>query len=360
MIDWLNIQIPFSHFPIKQGRRLIIDHDGQITSDFVLLRSVKKSFDECGSYLSSIAIQSIDTDYTNSQIKNLPSGHVSGISIHGNPTKYIQGHNVFGISCIRSLVIAVIKDAMPKLGFTDFDIARMCQLVTDWHFLVTKIDITHMFDIGTDADVNNYLRMMRDTVSARGDRCEFCKNTFYIAKGSGLWAFKFYNKLKEISSRSKYHRLPDFLPFSDFSGFVSGQLRVELVLHKKQLQRLDLMDPQILQTQLDNIFNEFSEKITMKNQEIKEIDYFELSSAYQATIAHWRQGKDLKSILPRNTFYRHRSKLLPLGIDIKNPPIKKERRVAYVCPVKVLAPKQVVDIPSHLSKYMVKQLEFAA
>ena len=57
MIDWLNIEVPFAHRPIAQGRRLVIDHDGTITSDFVQLRAIEKEHE--GSYSTRIAVSSI-------------------------------------------------------------------------------------------------------------------------------------------------------------------------------------------------------------------------------------------------------------------------------------------------------------
>ena len=354
MIDWLNIEVPFAHRPIAQGRRLVIDHDGTITSDFVQLRAVEKEHE--GSYSTRIAVSSIDTDYTVGEcgVLDAGSGLVSGLSVKGNPIKYLQGHNIFGPSCIKTLARAVVADVLPKLGFSTFDVARCLVAIEEGRYRVTKIDITKMFRLGSDADVDAYLQMMRHTVSARGDRCEFCKNTFYVGKHSGLWSFKFYNKLREISSRAKAHRLPDFLPRDAFFEFTTGLLRAELVLHAQILNRLNLTDPQKLQNQLDALFNEFAGRLTMKNQAITDVDILKLSRAYQATLAMWREGRSLKSELPRETYYRHRRKFLELGIDIGKRPIRVEDKIAEILPLKVLAPQEVTEIPVELQPYLLK------
>ena len=353
MIDWLNIEVPFVHLPIRQGRRMVIDHDGTITSEFVMFRGVEREFAE-GSYSSRVAVSSIDSDYTAAQVGRLPSGMVSGISVKGNPTKYLQGHNIFGISCIRTLARSVVADVLPKLGFSATDTARAVKKIDAGEYRVTKIDLTKMFRLGTDQDVRDYLRMMPFTVSARGDRCEFCKNTFYVGKHSGLWSLKIYNKFLEITSRSKSHRLPDFLPRDAFEQFTAGQLRVELVLQKQILDRLQLTNPVLLQTKLNELFNEFIGRITMRNQNIKEVDYMELGTAYRKTFELWRSGKDLKIEMAKNTYYRHRRKFLELGIDISKPPIMAEDRTAIVQPIKVLAPMEVTEIPQNLQPYLLK------
>lgn len=355
MIDWLDVEIPFQHRPIEQGRRIILSPDGEIQFQSPILRSVENDFDSEGSYCASIAVSSIDNDYVAGHFYSYrQTDKVYGISIKGNPTKYLQGHNIFGISCIRSLLIATIKDIFPKLGFSDFEQASIISSIKNWRFAVTRIDITKMFNLGSDAAVNEYLQMLPRTVKARGDRTDFVKNTFYIGRNSGLWAFKFYNKFKEINSVSKKHKLPDFLP-EQLKDFVCGQLRAELVLRKKMLDRLNLTkQPQHLQTEIDNLFNAFAGKMEMKNQTINSIDYSELSCVYLKTIKLWKDGKHLKSELPHNTFYRHRRKLLELGIDIAKPPIALDERIAIVKPLKVLAPKEITQIPQEFVPYQVK------
>ena len=353
MIDWLNIEVPIAHIPIKQGRRMVIDHDGAITSEFVMFRGVEREFSE-GSYSSRVAVSSIDSDYPAAQVGRLPSGMVSGISVKGNPTKYLQGHNIFGISCIRTLARSVVADVLPKLGFSATDTARAVKKIDAGEYRVTKIDLTKMFRLGTDQDVRDYLRMMPFTVSARGDRCEFCKNTFYVGKHSGLWSLKIYNKFLEITSRSKSHRLPDFLPRDAFEQFTAGQLRVELVLQKQILDRLQLTNPVLLQTKLNEVFNEFTGRITMRNQEIAEHDYIKLPSSLQGTVEKWRAGRDLKMLMSKTSYYRHRAELLKRGIDISKPPIMAEDRTAIVQPIKVLAPMEVVEIPQNLQPYLLK------
>lgn len=356
MIDWLDVEIAFQHRPIQQGRRIILSPDGDIQFQSPILRSVENDFDSEGSYSSSIAVSSIENDYLADFFKGYrqDGNKAYGLSIKGNPTKYLQGHNIFGIDCIRTLLIRTIKDIFPKLGFSEFEQHLVINSIHNWRFAVTRIDITKMFNLGSDAAVNEYLQMLPRTVKARGDRTDFVKNTFYIGRNSGLWSFKFYNKFKEISSASKKHKLPDFLP-ETLKDFVRGQLRAELVLRKKALNRLNMTySPQILQAEINNLFNAYAERMEMKNQTISDIDMSNLSAAYLGTIMLWKQGKHMKSVLTHDTYYRHRRKLLELGIDIAKPPIALDERIAIVKPLKVLAPKEITQIPVEFVPYQVK------
>lgn len=355
MIDWLDVEIPIQHRPIEQGRRMLISPDGDVQWQAPLLRSVENDFGTEGSYSATIAVSSITNDWLADCFRSYRREDcVCGLSIKGNPSKYLQGHNIFGIDCIRSLLISTVKDIMPKLGFMPIEVQGVVRSIIDWRFAVTRIDITKMFDLGSDAAVNEYLQMMPRTVKARGDRTDFVKNTFYIGRNSGLWSFKFYNKHKEISSSSKKHRLPDFLPAS-LKDFACGQLRAELVLRKQMLTRLKLAyDPQKLQTEIDTIYDKFAERMTMRNQTISDKDINSLGNAYLGTLALWRQGKHLKSVMAHDTYYRHRRKLLEMGIDIAKPPIALDERIALVKPLKVLAPRQVVDIPAAFRPYQVQ------
>jgi hypothetical protein len=46
-----------------------------------------------------------------------------------------------------------------------------------------------------------------------------------------------------------------------------------------------------------------------------------LKPSQKAVFELWRSGKDLRSIYPKPTFYRHRSAILAvLGVDIASPP----------------------------------------
>ena len=358
MIDWLNIELPLLHTPVKQGRRFVVDHDGTVISDFVMGRGIENDEMPEGSYSSRIMVSSIDTPYTvEACTGNVQSGiHASGLAFRGNPTKYLQGHNVFGTDCIKTLAYRMVEKVLPQLQFDPLTVRRALRLIDQWRFMVTKIDITHMFDLGSDADVNSYLRMLPFTASDRGDRAEFCKNTWYSGKHSTLWSLKIYNKYRELQSRGKAHQLPIHLWNTGIEEFAVGKLRAELVLQKKALVRMGMTDPQKLQKSLYEIYEDYLGRITMKEQKITEHDVMKLPEHIEMTFIRWKRGEDLKLAYSNDKYYRHRRELLKFGIDIKKPPIPEEERIAVVRPLKVLRPRMVTEIPQELQKYCVQKV----
>lgn len=365
MIDWLDITIPCPHAPIAQGAYVVIEHDGTIRREHAIRRQVEGSY--CGSLGVSSVTPSVDRIIRALPPSlaaklfpplDLPPGYVSHLHISGNPTKFLQGHNCFGTDDLQALAYRMTAAAMGQLGFDAITTATTLQRVRHLDFQVSRIDITYMFDLGADEDVDNYLYMLPSTVKARGDRCDSSHGTFYVGKHSGLWTIKFYNKLREILSRSKSHGLPDELRGLGIEDFVAGQLRVELTLRKKQLERYGMTDASKLSVAIEQLFREHAEKIEMTNQSIEEKRLLQLSNTYQGTYQLWKSGYCLKTHLSKRTFYRHRSELLKYGIDISLPPVAPEERKAVVHSiVKHLVPRQVTEIPAHLRRFVVRSLE---
>lgn len=361
MIDWLNIELPLAHAPIAQGHRVMFDHNGEVMTDFVVGRGVTNDEFPEGSYSSKVMVSSIDSAFTLARVGDAceVGKVVSGVSFRGNPTKFIQGHNVFGVDCIRSLAYRMVERVLPQLGFDDVTVCRALQRIMDWDFAVTKIDITQMFDLGSNDDVCAYLRMLPFTASARGsglgrDRTINDRNTWYLGKNSTLWSLKLYNKFVELMSNSKAHKLPDHLRGLGIEEFAEGKLRVELVLQKLILSRLSLTNPKLLQEKLNELFEEYTGKMTMKNQQIKETDILKLSSPLQGTLLHWQRGSDLRGMYSRTKYYAHRKALMEYGIDIAKPPIPQEEREAVITPLRILAPKMVTEVPQNLQRYMLR------
>lgn len=362
MIDWLSVRIPLYHQRIPQGMRMVIDVDGSVTSQTLLPRLIDDGESEEGSYSTRIMIQSEDECAYNHLLPMLSdkalfddSNLARCLVISGNLAKYLQAHNSFGIECICSLLIATCDKIKKIVGLTRSQHKRLHDTIKAGHFEVTRIDITHMFDLETDAAVNRYIRMLQFCCDGRGNRAELCNNTFYVGKNSGLWSLKFYNKFKEINTKSKMHFLPSHLIDTGISEFVEGQLRVELVLRKKQLVRLNLNDkPLELNKRLDEIYQFHLDKIKIKHQQIDSIDVSTLPVHYQRTYLMWRAGHHVKDLMKHNTYYTHKRYFDKLGINLKLPPVPTDEREFDVKPLIWLMSKRVQQIPKALQQYQVQ------
>lgn len=362
MLDWLDFIIELQHPTIAHGRWMIIDEKGEVLRESDTFLKVE------GSHESTMQLNSrssIDF-YSDSMIelglyKGLDNAkQSSAIGFYGNPSKFLQGHNVIGCQCVRALAAGVVNEVFPKLGLPDSVFFEALAKIQQLDFWVTRVDITQMFDLGTNKDVDDYLYMMPLTVKARGDRCDYTKSTFYVGKHSTIWTAKFYNKYKELISASHKHRLnPDFNE-TGLLDFSKGKLRAEIVLRKKQLDRLSLTHASKLQPKINDLYNEFMGRMTMTNQRVNHKQLNELSPRYQATYYRWKEGDNPKSFLKKATFYNHKSALLQTGVDISKPPIPESQRVAEIEPLnKVLTPKIVrwSDIPKDLMPYIVQPIQ---
>ncbi len=362
MIDWLDFTIELQHPTISHGRWCVVDENGEVLRESDTFRKVEGSFSSAIN-VSSTSAQSFYSDamFELGLYQGIDNGFLSSaISFYGNPAKYLQGHNIIGTNCIRSLVCALVKDVLPKLGLSDFYVNQALQKVNDLDFWVTRIDITKMFDLGTNEDVEDYLYMMPLTVKARGDRCDYTKSTFYVGKHSTIWTAKFYNKYRELISKSKHHRLNPIFTDTNLLDFSKGKLRAELTLRKKQLDKLSLTYAKKLQPEINKLFNKFMGRMTMTNQRVNREKLSFLSPRYQSTYFRWRDGDNPKSFLTKSVFYRHKTALLEIGVDISKPPIMEENRRADIQSLtKVLAPKVVrwSDIPDDIMPYLVQPVK---
>ena len=85
MIDWITAILRCKHDPSKLVSGMVMSFDSQGNNEWVINKQVTVE----GSYSSKIQVKS-HTDST--------------IWISGNPTKFLQGHNIFGTDDLRYLM----------------------------------------------------------------------------------------------------------------------------------------------------------------------------------------------------------------------------------------------------------------
>ena len=331
MIDWFRGEIPLLHVPIPSGVVLSVDRDGSIEWE-----SVKAVFCQ-GSYESSIKLRSSGGD---------GNGNATSLLIDGNITKFIQGHNVFGSLDLIQLVYLTFKkiyqenseELKPLLP-----ISVTYRAIKQGDFLVKMIDVNFLFDVGNDASVESWLHAAEMNARSRSGRSCRDKGTVYIQKNSRRWAFKFYNKFREISSKSRKHRLNEFLTGLGLEDFIQGKIRAELRLMSLELKELGLTHGKhFTKKKLIELFNEYIGRIDMNNQAtLIDEQLLKLPRTIQSTFQLWRQGASLKDLLPERTFYRHRKLLLQHGIDITFPPTSLESSNNVIPLMRIIEAKPV-------------------
>jgi II/X family phage/plasmid replication protein len=306
MIDWFRGEIDFLHEPIPAGRVLSIEPDGSIAWECV------RSIDCRSSHETGLKVKSTGGN---------GQGMATALMVDGNLCKFLQGHNVFGSRDLNGLLLLAFR----KVYELHADHLRGCSGLAETEakigqgaYKIKMIDINQLYDVGNDASVEAWLHAAEMRARSRHGRSTRDKGTVYLGKSSRRWAFKFYNKAREMFAKGKSHQLPDCLQNVGLETFIQGKLRAELRLFSKGLEKHGITHGHHLTPALINhLFNTYLGKIDMTTQAtLIDEQLLRMPRTLQGSYQLWRQGADLRQLLPKPTFYRHRRGLLVYGIDI--------------------------------------------
>ena len=314
MVDWFRGEILFTHIPIPTGKVLSIEPDGSVEYE-----AVKSAFVR-GSHESSLKVKSSMID---------SSGMAQTLLIDGNISKFVQGHNVFGSLNLNSLLLKSFSKLVDylqlekELLFSEISLYKTKSLIEAGDYLVKMLDINFLYDLENDASVEAWLHAAEMNARCRSGRSNRKKGTVYIQKNSRRWAVKFYNKWQEINSKDRKHRLKPEFKDSGLDKFIKGKLRAEVRLMSLELSDLGLtLGKQFTPQKLSDLFNHYLGYVQMKpNVTLVDQQLLKLPRVVQGSYQHWREGKNLKELLPKASFYRHRKILSNYGVDISFPPV---------------------------------------
>ena len=334
MIDWFRGEIPFYHQPLPAGRFLSIEPDGTLQYEVV------KSLDCRGSHKSNLKLRSSGGD---------GNGMATSLLIDGNLCKFLQGHNVFGIRDLSRLLYLAFEKI--HAAYADhFDGASSLELtlqkIKQGDYLVKMLDINQLYDVGNDASVEAWLHAAEMRARTRTGRATHDKGTVYLQKLSRRWAVKFYNKYRELLARGKGHKLPFELEGLGLEEFIQGKLRAELRLMSLELKDLGFTHGKhFTESAINQLFNDYIRRINMNTQAtLIDQKLTDLPRCVQSSYQLYRQGVLLTTMLPKPTFYRHRTILLEYGIDITMPPESPEQ--SNVIPLIRVIEAKPVEIPA--------------
>ena len=310
MIDWVTAVLPCKHDPSKLISGMVMSFDASGKEEW----TVNKKLSVEGSFSSKIQIKS----HTDNQIW-----------ISGNPTKFLQGHNIFGSNDLRSLMgkffDELLTDKHQSLGLCPdpFQYAA----IKDGHYSLSRVDVNESWHLDNSRDVLAWIRAVGSTayMKHRGAG-QFSGDTAYFGKNSRRWSLKCYSKGNEISARG--HTLPKELQIPELIEYANKSLRIEAVVRQLELKRqsLDIASnwdvdtaTMLLKGYLDNL--EMSDVYMLKDDVLDTLP-MRLRMVYQS----WLNGDDLKQIMTKPTFYRVRKQLEKYGIDIATASPKEKNK----------------------------------
>lgn len=302
MIDWVTAQVPCEHpEPINGGCVCKIKPDGEIEWRTETHLTVE------GSHESRLSIK---TDGTY-------DGRGVMLRIHGNPVKWLQGHNLFGTSDLVGLVAETMERlaTLPQLGLTPSENDR--DMWWKGLYKLSRVDVTNSYQLRNRSDVRAWIRAANNTAHMRHrGKGLMEEGTLYFGKHSRRWAVKFYSKGQELDAPG--HTLPASLDLPHLKAWANDKLRCEAVFRAMELKRLYLnvaanWDDNTPEVMHQNILQglQMSENHTLTPDKIEGLPP-RLVGVYHL----WNEGHDIRAMYPKPTFYRYRSQLLPHGIDI--------------------------------------------
>jgi II/X family phage/plasmid replication protein len=337
MVDWITARIPYSHnTPINGGHVVSVDRSGSVDWQTAKYLSV------AGSYESSVSLRSYhDPEYLDS------NSRYSHIEFSGNPVKFLQGHNIWGSGDAPNLLAEALLKALSLIGV---DVASSLSIASILASRLTRIDLTAMYQLKNPSEVNNWLRSAEFSANLRHrGKGQFNHGTLYYGARSSHWTLKFYHKGQELRANKKHQRA-DILELKSLLEFADKSLRSEIQFRARELDKLGLSTLkdwndstalEVYNTYLGRL--EFSENMTtINNQKLQELPP-RLAGAYQL----WVDGKDLRQIYPRPTFYRYRKELLNLlKVDISIKQQSEKQDMSNVVPLVRIIEAKPASIPA--------------
>lgn len=338
MIDWLTLEVPYPHTPIPASKIMKVGVEGNIEWVSAASYQVEGSFD------SSVYVRSVKSESETSDDGTVDQ-LAGALRIDGNPSKFLQGHNIFGsmdaYNLARSMVIKVLSKL--EIPYT-FD---MMQRIGEAS--ITRVDITKSFELRSRSDVLAWLRAAEYKSRSRSGRPQSKGSTLYFNKTSRRWAFKFYSKGQELQAGKK-HQLPS--NFSEDQKFklqthADRLLRAELTLRSMELKQNGILTlNQLTEPVATKLYSDYLGRIEMNAQaKLPDDKAASLPRFVSSTYMLWKEGVDLRQVLPKNTFYRHRRHLLSEGIDISIACDDAQKTSNVVPLIRVLEAKPV-DVPN--------------
>lgn len=286
------------------------------------------------------------------------------LEVLGNPSSWGRLDNVFGVGVDDGM--AIYNEILRGLGLPEFSSG---EVVTQWlqneqkHVTrytgahITHCDITENFAVGM-GNVSAYHRWLLQQKmyrSAPGDEelekfAQWNYSTVHTSSSAFWLNVKHYDKataleertlpeyMKKLREAARAGRIaksevrPLFQEAEDYIGKLAewcaevGMTRGEWSFRSRwflQHEGSGWWRPGETEALLLEHVEREQEKIAMRAVVYQQESYLTLSAQAQGTWALWEKGHDVKSLKPRNTFYRHRREILEkTGHDIAARPLR--------------------------------------
>jgi hypothetical protein len=303
-VDWLSISQEHTEggLPVVScGAVWSTDEDGEVR-----WKSIRRVQHE-GSFETSIGIRC--------------DGH--RVEVTGNIGRFGRPENVFGFGLVECLRRA--NDLLSTYGLPPFTpgVRRevttkngdgSCTPRTIWTGArISRIDLTANFETGSQANASAFLAALSQQHKSKQRGATVAQGETVSWGGGRRQYWKAYNKARELEA----HGCTDARIVEHCKAV--GLVRFEGTVRSNALTDLgcaylgDYLTGWAM-SQLIRLYSEASQILGRCEKSTDDLD--ELPRALRATARDYMAGMDVRSVLSRATFYRHRTQLLRYGIDI--------------------------------------------
>lgn len=317
-----------------------------------------------GSFLSTIQLRPVQPKmYLLHQIHQADTPHPLPcpgliLQLSGNPTKFLQGHNIFGppASTSHDLILATLQHLPRK-----FRPAATINPATQIH--ATRLDLATAVALGSHQAVHDFIEHIANNLRTRRHEAQvqgikvhrpgiITVPTVYLNTPRSRWQIRIYCKACELHAHP-----PDWPELRGLATpYIQNQVRIELILRSRELMDLRESGTPIHENLIWEYWNR-TENGTMKTDGLEKIE--QLPWSIKRTLTLWKEGHNIKSELPKPTFYRHRHTILEqTGLDIAGSPhTAQDTYPRELLDAHFLQAHEVTTIPTVLNKYLWPSLD---
>ena len=308
--DWFSGFVNYDFPDWHDGRVIQIRASGEIDYETLKPMQIKGSFDD-NITVKSCPIPATE-EYSLSRIEATWRVYISG-----NPTKFLQGHNVYGHADMIGVIRDFIRIVLDKLGLDVFTINRIMKDPIQ----VTRIDVTQGYLMDSNKDVTEWLRSCSQFMTGKNQKVD-TGATLYVGKHSRRVSIKVYNKAVEMLAHKKTFNLSDEI-FDKLHCVASRLLRFEVTLRGMKLRDLGLdFLGKATNEMYERDYHRAIEKMNLpENLELIKNDVHALPPQYSGVYHAWLSGIDIKETMSRTSYYRYRKFFLEkFNLDLSMPP----------------------------------------
>jgi II/X family phage/plasmid replication protein len=239
------------------------------------------------------------------------------IELSGSPAKFLQGHNAFGSDDMFGLGVAVIYRAADVLALDFTADERM--VIDSGGVPLLRADVNFSYSTGGRANALAWIRASEQHgyLQHRGRGMLKGLTVVWGAK-SRHWQMKAYCKGQELEG-GKGHTLPAQLDHRGrLTAWCDDKLRIEVQMNARHLRDLRLGTLAMWKSDTASVIHsQHVAKLQLNGEmRIPADELGGLATAVRHVYELWLSGADVRGSMPKATFYKRRSQLIPFGVDI--------------------------------------------